>query len=171
MVSHRPPFHRLQRVQKRRGQRPCDHPFALLRATTTQASFTDWLSTSTTFTLNGLAFDTANNRLLWAENSSPAGNTQIRASVTGASLSSPSSVITGLNMEIDGLQINSKGNLIAIDAATGAKLINLGTGALGTVTNLTDGVACATTVAVYKADAWCSDAAGTVIRLVGAGDL
>jgi hypothetical protein len=122
MVSCRPPFHRLQRVQKRRLQRPCDHPFAPLRA-------------------------------------------------TGASLSSPSAVITGLNMEIDGLQINNQGNLIAIDAATGAKLINLGTGALGTVTNLTDGVACATTVAIYKADAWCSDAAGAVIRLVGAGDL
>jgi hypothetical protein len=137
------------------------------------ASWATWHtpSTSTTFTLNGLAFDTANNRLLWAENSSPAGNTHIRASVTGASLSSPSSVITGLNMEIDGLQINSKGNLIAIDTATGAKLINLGTGALGTVTNLTDGAGCATTVAIYKADAWCSDAAGAVIRLVGAGDL
>jgi hypothetical protein len=61
--------------------------------------------------------------------------------------------------------------LIAIDVATGAKLINLGTGTLGTVTNLTDGAACATTVAIYKADAWCSDSTGTVIRLMGAGDL
>jgi hypothetical protein len=84
MVSHRPPFHRLQRVQKRRLRRPCDQAFALLRATASTASWTTWHtpSTSTTFTLNGLTFDAVNNRLLWAENSSPAGNTQIRASIS-----------------------------------------------------------------------------------------
>jgi hypothetical protein len=72
---------------------------------------------------------------------------------------------------VDGLQINSAGNLIAIDATTGAKLINLGTGTPGTVTNLTDGATCDTTVAIYKADAWCSASASKVIRLVGAGNL
>lgn len=98
------------------------------------------------------------------------GGTKIQVSATSGATATATEAISNLAVDVDGLQINNKGNLVAIDTATGAKLINLATGTPGTVTNLTDGAACATTVAIYKADAWCSDSVGKVIRLVGAGD-
>jgi hypothetical protein len=137
----------------------------------TAADWATWYSAPAGFAVNGLTFDATGNRLLWADNSTPLGNTRIQASATGGATATATSVIGTLAMKVDGLQINGNGNLLAIDASTGAKLINLGTGTLGTVTNLTDGAACRTTVALYKADAWCSDSTGTVIRLVGAGNL
>jgi hypothetical protein len=59
----------------------------------------------------------------------------------------------------------------AAAASPGAKIINLATGTLGTVTAISGGAACATTVALYRADAWCSDSVGKVLRLAGAGSL
>ena len=137
----------------------------------TAADWATWYSAPAGFAVNGLTFDSTGNRLLWADNSTPPGNTRIQASATSAATAIATSVISALAVRVDGLQINSVGNLLAIDATTGAKLINLATGTPGTVTNLTDGAACRTTVALYKADAWCSDSVGTVIRLVGAGNL
>ena len=139
--------------------------------TATAADWSAWYSAPAGFAVNGLTFDAKGNRLLWADNSTPPGNTRIQASATSGSAATATPVISALTLNIDGLQINSAGNLLAIDARTGAKLINLATGTPGTVTNLTDGAACATTVALYKADAWCSDSRGKVIRLVGAGNL
>ena len=137
----------------------------------TAADWATWYSAPAGFAVNGLTFDATGNRLLWADNSTPPVNTRIQASATNGVTATATSVISTLAVKVDGLQINSVGNLLAIDATTGAKLINLGTGALGTVTNLTDGAACRTTVAIYKVDAWCSDSVGKVIRLVGAGNL
>jgi hypothetical protein len=145
--------------------------------TASAASWAAWYTAPAGFKLNGLAFDAPNNRLLWADNSNAAGNTKIQASTTSGSTASPTAVVSNLALDIDGLQITSKGNLIAIDHNadasnhTGARHISLGTGTPGTVTSLADGTQCATTVALYKADAWCSDSVGAVYRLVGAGDL
>ena len=137
----------------------------------TAADWATWYSAPAGFAVNGLTFDATGNRLLWADNSTTPGNTRIQASATSAAIATATTVISTLAVKVDGLQINSAGNLLAIDASTGAKLINLATGTPGTVTNLTDGAACRTTVALYKADAWCTDSVGTVIRLVGAGNL
>jgi hypothetical protein len=137
----------------------------------TAADWATWYSAPAGFAVNGLTFDATGNRLLWADNSTVPGNTNIQASATSGAAATATSVISTLAVKVDGLQINSAGNLLAIDASTGAKLINLATGTPGTVTNLTDGATCATTVALYKADAWCSDSTGKVIRLVGAGNL
>jgi hypothetical protein len=137
----------------------------------TAANWSPWYTAPTGFDVNGLAYDTPNSRLLWADNSAALGGTKIQASATTGAAASATAVISNLAVNVDGLQINNQGNLVAIDTASGAKLINLATGTAGTVTNLTDGAACKTTVAIYKADAWCSDSVGKVIRLVGAGDL
>lgn len=143
----------------------------LASGTATAADWSTWYSAPAGFAVNGLTFDAKGKRLLWADNSTPPGDTRIQASATDSSSANATAVISALAVDVDGLQINSAGNLLAIDAHTGAKLINLTAGTLGTVTNLTDGAACATTVALYKADAWCSDSKGKVIRLVGAGNL
>jgi sugar lactone lactonase YvrE len=137
----------------------------------TAANWAPWYTAPTGFKVNGLAYDATNSRLLWADNSATLGGTFIQASATAGAAASASAVISSLAVNVDGLQINNKGNLVAIDTTTGAKLVNLATGTPGTVTNLTDGAACSTTVAIYKADAWCSDSRAKVIRLVGAGDL
>jgi hypothetical protein len=140
----------------------------------TAAHWGPWYTAPTGYKLNGLAYDTPNSRLLWADNSAALGGSKIQASATTGAAASATAVISSLAVDVDGLQINNKGNLVAIDTASGAKLINLATGTVGTVgavTNLTNGAACKTTVAIYKADAWCSDLVGKVIRLVGAGDL
>jgi hypothetical protein len=137
----------------------------------TAANWAPWYTAPTGYKVNGLAYDTPNSRLLWADNSAALGGTKIQASATTGATASATAVISSLAVDVDGLQINNKGNLVAIDTASGAKLVNLGTGTPGTVTNLTDGAACSTTVAIYKADAWCSDSVGKVIRLVGAGEL
>jgi hypothetical protein len=143
----------------------------LASGSATAASWSPWYTAPTGFDVNGLTYDAPNSRLLWADNSATRGGTKIQASATTGATATATAVISNLAVDVDGLHINNKGNLVAIDTASGAKLINLATGTAGTVTNLTDGAACSTTVAIYKADAWCSDSVGKVIRLVGAGDL
>lgn len=136
------------------------------------ADWATWYTPPAGFKLNGLSYDSLSNRLLWADVSTPAtGNTKIQASPTGGAVHNLVTLLSGLSVEVDGLQVNAKGNLIVVDATSGAKLINLATGVLGTVTNLTDGAACRTTVALYQLDAWCSDSTGRVILVAGAAGL
>ena len=144
----------------------------LRTGTAVAADWAIWYTPPAGFKLNGLSYDPLTFRMLWADVSTPApGNTKIQASPTGGAVHNLVTLLSGLSVEVDGLQVNTNGNLIVVDASTGAKLINLATGVPGTVTNLTDGAACRTTVALYKLDAWCSDSTGKVILLAGAAGL
>jgi hypothetical protein len=140
--------------------------------TAVAADWATWYTPPAGFKLNGLSYDPLTFRILWADVSTPApGNTKIQASPTGGAVHNLVTLLSGLSVEVDGLQVNTNGNLVVVDASTGAKLINLATGVPGTVTNLTDGAACRSTVALYKLDAWCSDSTGKVILLAGAAGL
>ena len=140
--------------------------------TSTATDWATWYTPPAGFDMNGLTFDAAGNRLIWADNTTtPRGTSRFNASPTSPSAASVTVLFNSLAVDVDGLQITRAGNLLAIDQVTGAKLISLGTGIAGNVSSLTGGAACATTVALYRSDAWCSDSRGLVLRLAGAGNL
>lgn len=126
----------------------------------------DWVQWSTSAdAVNGLVYDSANNKLIWRK------GLQVVSSPTSGSTATVTKEFD-VTDEIDGLQLTRTGKLLAITSA-GAKVYPMSGASKGNPSAVSGGTDCETTVTIYGDDAYCSASydRDVVLRLVGAGNL
>lgn len=131
----------------------------------------DWIEwSSSSDSVNGLVYDSANSKLIWKKGD------DVVSSPTAGDAAVITKEFTVLDNMMDGMQLTTKSNLLVING--GAYIYSMSSPNKGKATAVSDGANCQTTVAIYGDDAFCVNspaqaqgADSKVLRLKGAANL